>query len=265
VVRSLLDVRNEIYQFSIFYFYFYFFLQNKQNFSHVCFLHDWGINWHGRHVIHDRVSRIYTEMNQRKGFNVWFDEDYIRGDIHKTISDGIQHSCCIVLFLTQKYIDLIYYNNPDEIGYEMEENCVFGFEKMLEFHEKSRIIPVVMDTHIKETVKSWRKCEKLSKVFHKCSTVIDMSDLYLEKLSAVPSTRVTVARGDSSVSSESRSVQTSNSNSNNSMNWEVTDPVMRDVRQDCDANLTNSKVVKEKEFQEKCDLLAETIRTIVFQ
>lgn len=71
--------------------------------SFDCFLsHDWGIDGAGRSN-HDRVVAIGNGL-KRAGLTPWLDEERMRGDIHKQITDSIGTSTCIVVFLTDRYL-----------------------------------------------------------------------------------------------------------------------------------------------------------------
>jgi hypothetical protein len=57
-------------------------------------------------VNHDRVFRIHNEL-RRRGIISWYARERFHGDTQKIISDGVRNSCCVVLFVTKKYCDLI--------------------------------------------------------------------------------------------------------------------------------------------------------------
>ena len=77
-----------------------------------CFLtHDWGKDELQRDN-HARVSEVCKRL-KAAGLTPWFDEDQMRGDIHKTMSDALNNSACVVVFITRRYVEKASGNGPN--------------------------------------------------------------------------------------------------------------------------------------------------------
>jgi hypothetical protein len=75
--------------------------------------HDWGVSDALSRQNHDAVSRINDAL-KRKGLNTWFDSDRMEGNIVKQMTSGIENSAVIVVFITQRYIDKVDSDNPND-------------------------------------------------------------------------------------------------------------------------------------------------------
>ena len=105
--------------------------------KHPAFLtHDWGVDRSN----HKRVVRVAKNLQQR-GLPVWIDETEMAGHIMQKISDGIESSDVIVVFITRCYLDKVG-------GSDVSDNC------KLEFNYASRkskpMIPVVMEEQVRD-------------------------------------------------------------------------------------------------------------------
>ena len=88
------------------------FLEAGRTHTYDCFLtHDWGQDELGRDN-HKRVSAVCAALKQA-GYNPWFDEERMRGDINKAMADAIATSACVVVFLTERYIQKASGNGPN--------------------------------------------------------------------------------------------------------------------------------------------------------
>ena len=67
--------------------------------------HNWGVDNSGRDN-HFRVSLINKEL-QDIGYKTWFDGDRMKGDLFKQMSQGIENTQSVIVFITQKYIDKV--------------------------------------------------------------------------------------------------------------------------------------------------------------
>ena len=77
-----------------------------------CFLtHDWGKDELGRDN-HARVSEVCKRLKQA-GLAPWFDEELMRGDINKTMSEALSRSASVVVFITKRYIEKASGNGPN--------------------------------------------------------------------------------------------------------------------------------------------------------
>eukprot|EP01031_Cornospumella_fuschlensis_P024391 gene24391-29487_t len=114
-----------------------------------CFLtHDWGKDQLGRDN-HARVGKLNGLLKER-GFRTWFDEEMMHGDIQQQMADGIDHAACVIVFVTERYMDKV--AGKGERG-ELD-NCLFEFSHLSTSKAKSRIFPVVMEPRCRDTA-SW--------------------------------------------------------------------------------------------------------------
>ena len=68
-----------------------------------CFLtHDWNEDELGRSN-HQRVSVVNKALKAR-GYKTWFDEEMMVGNINKMMTDGIEGSKTVIVFVTERYL-----------------------------------------------------------------------------------------------------------------------------------------------------------------
>lgn len=65
--------------------------------------HDWGQNG----ANHARVKQV-VECLRKRGHDVWFDDDDMRGNILDSMSDGIDRASCVVVFVTCNYVHKVW-------------------------------------------------------------------------------------------------------------------------------------------------------------
>jgi hypothetical protein len=66
---------------------------------HVFLTHDWGEKF----VSHGRVSKVNKMLKEKYGLTTWFDEDRMDGDVRTTMTEGIENSMVMIIFITQRY------------------------------------------------------------------------------------------------------------------------------------------------------------------
>ena len=124
--------------------------------------HNWGVDKLGRDN-HWRVSRINKKL-QNLGYQTWFDEDRLRGDIFEKMAEGIELTKSVIAFITQKYLDKVN-------GENASDNCKREFNYAVNKKTSSKIVPVIMERDMCDTSK-WTG----SLAFHLCNKLfIDMS------------------------------------------------------------------------------------------
>ena len=64
--------------------------------------HNWGLN----NANHKRVVAIARQLTAR-GLKVWIDEDYMFGHLQTTMTNAIDHSKAVLVFITEEYIDKV--------------------------------------------------------------------------------------------------------------------------------------------------------------
>jgi len=110
--------------------------------TYVFLSHDWGID--GNNHPH-RVKQINEALKSR-GLITWIDDENIVNDIDRKIIDGIDHTECMIVFLTENYVRKVDGKN-DKDYCQREFN--YGFEKL----GKDKILVVVLDESLKDRSK----------------------------------------------------------------------------------------------------------------
>ena len=86
---------------------------------------------------HDRVARI-NEGLKSQGITTWFDSDKLNGEIYTQMTNGIEKSQCVVVFMTEEYMNKV---NGDET----RDPCRFEFNFAFQRHGRNKIFPVLME------------------------------------------------------------------------------------------------------------------------
>jgi hypothetical protein len=81
---------------------------------HVFLTHDWGEEGEN----HLRVSRINDILQSKYGLTTWFDQDRMDGDVRITMTEGIENSLAMVVFITERYQRKVV-----EGGSDSRDNC----------------------------------------------------------------------------------------------------------------------------------------------
>jgi len=97
--------------------------------------HDWGADTEKRN--HRRVAEIKRRL-QARGLTPWFDSDVPIDDLTDALSHGIDSSQCVIVFITQNYIDKVG-------GRNSEDNCRKEFKYAVKRKTVEKLIPVVME------------------------------------------------------------------------------------------------------------------------
>jgi hypothetical protein len=124
-------------------------LQSFANQATDVFLtHDWGVDELGRNN-HERV-KVMNRHLKAAGLRTWFDEEAMHGNIREQMQKGIDYASCVVVFITERYIDKV--GGKGDSG-EMD-NCRFEFNHIAGSKPPSRIITVVMEPRCRNQ-KEW--------------------------------------------------------------------------------------------------------------
>jgi hypothetical protein len=81
---------------------------------HVFLTHDWG----EKSFNHRRVSKVNNILKNKYGLITWFDEDRMEGNIRNKMTEGIENSMTMVIFITAKYQQKIVEGSDD-----LRDNC----------------------------------------------------------------------------------------------------------------------------------------------
>ena len=73
--------------------------------TNVFLAHCWGKDGSGRDN-HARVSRMNDKLKAR-GVTTWFDADRMVGNIQQQMAEGIDSTCCMLIFITEAYHDKV--------------------------------------------------------------------------------------------------------------------------------------------------------------
>lgn len=101
--------------------------------------HDWGIDELDRSN-HDRVNRMNAALKAR-GLRTWFDEDKMADNIVEQMTDGIDSSRCVVVFITDRYMTKVAGKGPNKD----KDNCLYEFQHASISKGPGKMIPVVME------------------------------------------------------------------------------------------------------------------------
>lgn len=113
-----------------------------------CFLtHDWGIDEKERSN-HNRVARVNKYLKD-KGLITWFDEDRMEGNVRRKMTEGIDNTLCMVVFITDRYRNKVN-------GSEDRDNCRYEFTYGVEQQGPQRMVPVVMEDRMLNS-REWKQ------------------------------------------------------------------------------------------------------------
>ena len=114
-----------------------------------CFLtHDWGTDTLGRNN-HARVILV-NEGLKKKGVKAWLDHERMQGDIVDQMTQGIEDSSVLVVFITENYIKKVAGKGPNG----KNDNCKTEFDYAVRRLGVSMILPVVMEPSCHDT-RTW--------------------------------------------------------------------------------------------------------------
>ena len=103
--------------------------------------HNWGLDSEDRDN-HNRVVKFKKHLEKKHKMNsLWLDEERMTGHIVKQMSDGIDKSRYVIVFVTQKYIDKVARRGPN--GDRV--NCRLEFDYAANRKGSSKMIAVVME------------------------------------------------------------------------------------------------------------------------
>jgi hypothetical protein len=137
---------------------------------HVFLTHDWG----EKGVNHGRVSKVNKMLKEKYGLTTWFDEDRMDGDVRTTMTEGIENSMVMIIFITQRYQGKVIEGGSDNRDnckvrsycvshcishFSLVFLCFVLFTSFSKFEFKfginclghSKVIPVVMEEGMRDT------------------------------------------------------------------------------------------------------------------
>ena len=113
--------------------------------THVFLSHNWGYDQSGRDN-HTRVSLVNEEL-KRIGYKTWFDEEKMVGNVAESMSEGIQETKVVIVFITRKYYEKV--NGENSL-----DNCRREFIYTVQNKTPANMIAVVMEESMRNT-KTW--------------------------------------------------------------------------------------------------------------
>lgn len=115
---------------------------------YACFLsHDWGTDGEGRNT-HERV-RFINDRLRNEGLETWFDSERMRGDINIAMTEGIDRSQTVVVFITKNYLKKAAGLGPRGLS----DNCYAEFSYALNRRGVEKLIAVVMEPSCRDPSK----------------------------------------------------------------------------------------------------------------
>lgn len=115
--------------------------QNKQIFKWHCFLsHCWG----EKGVTHELVLNIAQRLKNEK-LKPWVDQEQMKGELDKDMSNGIEKSACFIVFITKAYME-----KADDTKNNVGKEFSYATRTMFE-----NIIVVVLDENCRDPSK-WK-------------------------------------------------------------------------------------------------------------
>eukprot|EP00732_Lithocolla_globosa_P003276 Lithocolla_globosa_v1_NODE_2546_length_1958_cov_19.178140.p1 type:complete len:538 gc:universal NODE_2546_length_1958_cov_19.178140:1702-89(-) len=113
----------------------------------VFLTHDWGEDQLERDN-HQRVSEINRRLKLR-GVRTWFDEERMTGAVDLRMTEGIDHSHFLLVFVTRRYQDKI--KTDDDVN----DNCKLEFKYGLVRKTAALVLPIVMEPCMHDS-SQWR-------------------------------------------------------------------------------------------------------------
>ena len=107
--------------------------------------YNWGKDESGR----DNKSRVSLVKKKLKelGYKTWFDEERVRGSITEKMSQGIEQSKGVIVFITRRYHEKVN-------GEDASDNCQLEFNYASRIKTRLKMVAVVMDKCMCDT-KIW--------------------------------------------------------------------------------------------------------------
>ena len=104
--------------------------------------HNWGKDETG-HDNHERVSLINKEL-QKMGYQTWFDAECMSGGIVERMSQGIEQTKGVIVFITRRYHDKVNSMNASD-------NCQLEFNYASRKKTRLKMVAVVMESCMRDT------------------------------------------------------------------------------------------------------------------
>jgi hypothetical protein len=139
--------------------------------THVFLSHDWGIDGNNHH----RVKQV-SEALKSRGLVTWIDEERLVNEIDEKIIDGIDHTECMLVFVTENYVRKV--NGGNEWDYCKRE-FKYGCSRL----GVDRLIVVVLDEAMKDSSK-WHGLIRFnlgSVLYYDLSTIFEASSCESEE------------------------------------------------------------------------------------
>jgi GTPase SAR1 family protein len=112
-------------------------------YTDVFLSHDWGKD----NINHEKV-KIINQVLQKKGLITWFDEERIEGDIIDRMTEGIEKTKCVLVFVTENYRNKVN-------GSEKRDNCYREFSHAVVHKGPQKLISIVMEKDMRNT-REWK-------------------------------------------------------------------------------------------------------------
>ncbi len=107
--------------------------------THVFLSHDWGIDGNN----HNRVKQV-SEALKSRGLITWIDDERIVNEINEKIIDGIDHTECMLVFMTENYVKKVN-------GWNYKDYCRKEFSYAVQKLGKEKILFVVLEKSMRNS------------------------------------------------------------------------------------------------------------------
>lgn len=99
--------------------------------------HNWGIGCEN----HIKVKRVNDALKSNS-LDTWFDEQELSGDLQKQMTEGVENSSVIVVFITEAYYQKVNYGTS-------LDNCRYEFKHAFNKKGSECMIPIVMEASMR--------------------------------------------------------------------------------------------------------------------
>ena len=113
---------------------------NSQLLKDVFISHNWGKQEDGETDNHEKAKEIAQLLQSEHGRSLWLDENEMKGNVDKAMSDGVLKSRVFLMLLTKKYMEKVLNANK-------KDNCYYEFCLALN-NKQDAMIPVVVESFV---------------------------------------------------------------------------------------------------------------------
>ena len=120
--------------------------EDQQEANDIFLSHNWGPDSLGRDN-HTRVKKL-NEALKAANMKTWFDADRLHGHVCQSMTEGIDNSEKVAVFITERYIDKV------AQMYGLDDTCRQEYEYSVTTKGIKNIIPIVMEPQCRD-LRKW--------------------------------------------------------------------------------------------------------------